>query len=87
MLMSKNKLNVYEPINNFLARIADIQNLEIVQISPNIAADSSSLSNFHGDPADRIITATTRELSGTLITRDEKIINCAKNGSLKVMHC
>jgi len=37
--------------------------------------DAANLQNFHGDPADRIIVATTIITGASLITADEKILN------------
>jgi len=39
---------------------------------PNFTAN---LRNFHGDPADRIIVATTILTGSSLVTADEKILN------------
>jgi PIN domain nuclease of toxin-antitoxin system len=45
-----------------------------IPISEVIAARAAALSDsFHGDPIDRIITATGIEMGCTLITKDEKI--------------
>ncbi len=37
--------------------------------------DAANLQNFHGDPADRIIVATTMLTGASLVTADEKILN------------
>lgn len=77
MLNFKKRLGVYEPIKEFLQSIADIQGLSIIDISPEIAAESVLLSDgFHGDPADRIIVSTARVCGTTLVTRDQKILTC-----------
>lgn len=44
-------------------------------LTPEICIASSSLPEFHGDPADRIIVATAMTLGIPLITADEKIIS------------
>lgn len=43
-------------------------------ISPAISIRSCKLTDFHGDPADRLIVATAIELGLPLITADQKII-------------
>ena len=84
MLKFKKRINVYEPIKDFLDAIAKIDGLLIKDISPEIAAESISLiDDFHGDPADRIIVATARCLGATLLSRDQKILNWANLGHLK----
>jgi PIN domain nuclease of toxin-antitoxin system len=35
---------------------------------------AGGLRNFHGDPADRLIVATTLQTSSTLVTADQKIL-------------
>jgi PIN domain nuclease of toxin-antitoxin system len=84
MLVQKKRINLFEPILTFLNSITQIKGLSVIQINASIAADSSTLSNFHGDPADRIIVSTTRELAGSLITKDAKILTWAKEGYMKV---
>jgi len=84
MLKFKKRINVYEPIKDFLDAIAKIDGLLVKDISPEIAAESISLiDDFHGDPADRIIVATARCLGATLLSRDQKILNWANLGHLK----
>lgn len=84
MLNFKKRINVYEPIKDFLNSITNINGLSIKDISPEVAAESVSLmDDFHGDPADRIIVATAKCLGATLLTRDQKILSWAKLGHIK----
>ena len=70
MLSFKKRINIYEPIKDFLNSITDINGLAIKDISLEIAAESISLvDDFHGNPADRIIVATAKCLGATLLTR------------------
>ena len=84
MLNFKKRINVYEPIKDFLSSITNINGLSIKDISPEVAAESISLmDDFHGDPADRIIVATAKCFGATLLTRDQKILTWAKLGHIK----
>jgi PIN domain nuclease of toxin-antitoxin system len=84
MLKFKKRINIYEPIKDFLESIANINGLFIKDISPEIAAESISLmDDFHGDPADRIIVATAKCYGATLFTRDQKILTWANVGHIK----
>ena len=48
---------------------------DVIPIDLEIIEESYSLPDeFHDDPADRIIVATARKLSGTVITGDRKIL-------------
>ena len=42
---------------------------------------------FHGDPADRMLVATARELGAALVTRDARILAYAEAGHLQAMAC
>ncbi|HJD61825.1 MAG TPA: type II toxin-antitoxin system VapC family toxin [Rickettsia endosymbiont of Columbicola hoogstraali] len=69
MLSFKKRINIYEPIKDFLNSITDIKELDIKDISSEIAAESISLvDDSHGDPAYRIIVATAKCLGATLLT-------------------
>ncbi|WPX99646.1 Type II toxin-antitoxin system VapC family toxin (plasmid) [Candidatus Megaera polyxenophila] len=84
MLKFKKRINIYEPIKDFLESIANINGLLIKDISPEVAAESVSLMDaFHGDPADRIIVATAKCYGATLLTRDQKILSWANLGHIK----
>jgi len=86
MLASKKRINIYEPIDAFLQSITDINGLKVVDISAQVTAQSVLLmDDFHGDPADRIIVATTRINSATLVTKDQKILDWAKLGHIKFL--
>ena len=51
--------------------------LEVIAISPSIAARSTHVAqNFHGDPADQLIAATSIELDVPLVTADERLRGC-----------
>ncbi|WP_245969063.1 PIN domain-containing protein [Candidatus Rickettsia colombianensi] len=77
----KKRINIYEPIKDFLNSITNINGLSIKDIFLEIAAKSISLmDDFHGAPTDRIIVATVKCLRATLLTRDQKILNWAKLG-------
>jgi PIN domain nuclease of toxin-antitoxin system len=85
MLKFKKRINIYEPIKDFLESITNINGISIKDISPEIAAESILLmDNFHGDPADRIIVATAKCYGAMLLTRDQKILTWAELGHIKV---
>lgn len=43
--------------------------------------------DLHGDPADRLLIATARDIGATLVTRDSNIIAYAKAGYVQVLAC
>ena len=86
VLKYKKRINIYEPIKDFLESIVKIEGMSVVEISAEIAAESIMLlDNFHNDPADRIIVASARCTGAVLVTKDQKILDWAKLGHLKVL--
>ena len=66
--------------------MVSIKPTKAFRININIANDSTSLPDgFVSDPADCIIIASTREVAGTLITCDRKILDWANKGYLKTI--
>jgi PIN domain nuclease of toxin-antitoxin system len=71
MLVFKGRVKLKLPVEEWLEEVA--RRLTIIPITPKIAAKSYELGEFHGDPADRIIAATSIVYPATVVTRDEKI--------------
>jgi PIN domain nuclease of toxin-antitoxin system len=58
------------------------------ELSNDIAIAASHLPGpLHGDPADRLLIATARDLGMPLVTRDRKIIDYAEAGHVSVLVC
>ncbi len=56
--------------------------------TPDIAIDASHLpAGLHGDPADRLIVATARQLGISVVTRDTRILAYARRGHVKAVRC
>ena len=56
----------------------------VIPMNNEILHEAVFLGNgFHKDPADRIIVATARITSSTLITKDRDIIAWARHGHVK----
>ena len=81
MLVAKNRVNLSQPIHQWVKDSFSQPGVNLSPILPEIAIESSFLpGDFHGDPADRIIVATTRINNLTVLTRDKKIIKYGKQG-------
>lgn len=56
--------------------------------TPDIAIDASTLpGDLHGDPGDRLIIATARNMHLPIVTRDEKILAYGAAGHVQVIPC
>ncbi len=63
-------------LDEWLEAVAD--HLQVLPITPRIAAACYELGPFHGDPADRIIAATALVYGLRIVTRDRKLHDCPK---------
>jgi len=48
--------------------------LNEIPVDGSVAIQAAGLKKFHGDPADRIIVATSKLLGASLVTADKKIL-------------
>ena len=74
MLIEKGRLEVDASIEDFLTAVIAARRLNVVPVTPAIAALSASNIVPKGDPADRLIAATAISHGATLITKDERLI-------------
>lgn len=76
MLVQKKRLLLSMDMQRWLDTVAEIDGLRFVAIDPAIAIQAPALpGEFHKDPADRLIVATARHYSATLLTADQKILD------------
>ena len=62
--------------------------VRVVPLSAEAAIASSFLpGTFHPDPADRILVATARVLDVPIVTRDHRILEYARTGSVAAIAC
>lgn len=62
--------------------------IKAAPFTPDIAIDASSLpGDLHGDPGNRLIIATARNMHLPVVTRDEKIIAYGAAGHVQVIPC
>jgi PIN domain nuclease of toxin-antitoxin system len=72
MLVKKQRIQLKVPLLDWLN--AAVQAVTVLPISANIAEKVASMpESLHGDPADRLIVATSLEMRVPLVTRDKKI--------------
>src|SRR5207247_2417369 len=74
MLVDVGRISVPGPLNVWLAQAAHPRVVQILPITPAVAAETALLPrSFQRDPADRIIVATCRVHNVPLLTRDRAI--------------
>ncbi len=74
MLFCKGRLTLSIDFASWLSQAADPEVIRLVPLDSSVVIALNELpGNFHGDPADRIIVATARAHSLTLMTEDKGI--------------
>jgi len=81
MLVAKNRISFSCDVKEWIYRALRAPGILAEPVTPEIAIESTLLpENFHGDPADRILIATAKQLSATFITHDKEILSyCHKH--------
>ncbi len=86
MLVSKGKLMFACDVQTWLDEALSRPGITLAPLTTEIAVDSVYLPGIlHGDPADRIITATARRLRATLVTADAKLLTYGREGHVTVL--
>ena len=73
-MVEKNRIGFSIPTLTWIRRSLNQYNINVADLSPEIAVESTVLRDFHKDPADRLITATSRILGMPLLTSDRQIL-------------
>ena len=83
LLASRSRIELSEPTLPWLEDALARSGTVVEPLTPRIAAESYQLpSDFHRDPADRMIVATARLIRAALMTRDHAILDYAAHGHL-----
>lgn len=70
----RGRLELSMPLNRWLADMSSLPEIRVEPVSADIAALAGSLAEpMHGDPADRLIVATSSTLGVPLVTGDKKL--------------
>jgi PIN domain nuclease of toxin-antitoxin system len=75
MLVQKGRLSLKYEVHEWIERVGSLPKITWMPLDTKIAVVSTCLpGNFHGDPADRIITATALSRGVPLVTADRRIL-------------
>lgn len=73
-LVAKGRISLDRDPLEWLEQALALPKIELLPLTPSIAVKATQLGNdFPGDPADRIITATSILESAALVTKDTRI--------------
>jgi PIN domain nuclease of toxin-antitoxin system len=73
-LVEKKRMGFSIPVLTWIRRSLQEYDIEMADLSPEIAVESTHLKGFDKDPADQIIVATSRVLGMPLVTSDQRIL-------------
>lgn len=71
--VAKGRISLDRAPLDWLRQALAMPRVELLPLTPAVAVKATQLGSFHGDPADRLIVATTMLESGTLVTRDRRL--------------
>ncbi len=76
MLVAKGRIGFKQDLNDWINLGLQLPKVKLLYMEPNIAIKANNLpGELHGDPADRIIAATTIIHGSKLITKDKQLLN------------
>ena len=83
-LVHRQRVSLSTSLTNWVNTALTQSGFTLVNLTPQIVVESYSLpTDFHGDPGDRTLTGTARVEDFTLLTRDENILQFAKQGYVR----
>jgi PIN domain nuclease of toxin-antitoxin system len=85
MLEAKNRIALDRPLQRWTAQIEALHRVTVVPLTARVCARASQLTDFHGDPADRLIVAGALDAAAGLVTRDRTIAAWAEENSLPIV--
>jgi PIN domain nuclease of toxin-antitoxin system len=86
MLVDKGRLELGTEVSIWVQTVFSAAGIHPAPLTPSLAVDAGRLpGSIHGDPADRLIIATARDLACPLLTTDRKILAYGKQGHVQVV--
>ena len=86
MHAARGRIQLAVPLRDWVERALSVPGIRLAPLDAAVAAESTLLPGEpHADPADRFLIATARTHGIALATRDERILECAKSGYLRVV--
>jgi PIN domain nuclease of toxin-antitoxin system len=86
MLESKGRVQLGKVCLDWVRDALSAPGLRLLPLTPEIAIESSRLpGGLHGDPADRILAATSRIMKATLVTKDFKLLDYASQSFMSAI--
>ena len=78
VLVERERISIDRDLSRWCRDLLASAAAEVAPLPPSAAISAARLLGFHGDPADRFIYATARELGIPLVSKDAKIRDYAR---------
>ena len=86
MRVAKGRLVLDRDVMDWLQSALALPGIRLAPLEPAVAVASTRLpGDLHGDPADRLIVATARQLGATLVTADAALLAYGRLGHVDVL--
>lgn len=72
-LVEKGRIGFSIPTLTWIQRSLQENNIQLVELTAEIAVESTQFKGIHADPADQIIAATSRVTGMPLVTSDKRL--------------
>ena len=85
-LVSYGQLDLGMSVDDFVQESTRDGGFQLLPLSTRVLIESTRLpGDLHRDPSDRLLAATAREHSLTLVTRDRELLRYGRRGHLRVL--
>ncbi|MGB7088056.1 MAG: type II toxin-antitoxin system VapC family toxin [Phormidesmis sp.] len=86
MLEAKGRIQLQKTCLDWVREALTAPKLSLLPLTPEIAVESSRLpGTIHGDPSDRILAATSRLVSASLVTKDRQLLAYGQQSFISVI--
>ncbi len=79
MLVAKRRVELDRPVAVWANDLSATPGVAVLPIDGSTAVAAGELAEFHGDPADRLIVASTLTARARLVSKDDRIRSWAKS--------
>jgi PIN domain nuclease of toxin-antitoxin system len=84
--VARGRIQLDRPLRDWLRESSGRNDPQSIELSPEIAAATATLpASFHGDPGDRLITATALVHGLTICTHDNNLLRYGRQGLVSVL--
>jgi PIN domain nuclease of toxin-antitoxin system len=86
-LVADHYVDLSAPVDQFVDEALRDGGLQLIPLSTRVLIESTRLpGDLHRDPSDRLLAATAREHSLTLVTRDKELLRYGRRGHLQAVN-